>query len=160
MIEGIFHIGIHSDDPTRLAAFYHDVLDMHVVGGSEDDPMRGTSVFLSNNPAQERHHLAIFQRRELAHTAFRVDTLAELQAQYRRVMERGIPIKRVTNSGASLAFFIDDPDGNMIEVYWPTGRECRQPYAAPLDLTQPEETLLREVERFPPLGGARGDGTA
>jgi catechol-2,3-dioxygenase len=158
MIEGIFHIGIQSDDPTTLAAFYCEVLDMQVVGGSEGDPMRGTSVFLSNNPAQERHHLAIFQRHELAHTAFRVDSLAELLERYRRMIARGIPIKRVTNSGASFAFFFDDPDGNMIEVYWPTGRECRQPYSAPLDLTQPEEALLREADRFPMLAGAHGEG--
>ncbi len=158
MIEGIFHIGIQSDDPTKLAAFYHDVLDMQIVGGSEDDPLRGTSVFLSNNPDQERHHLAIFQRHEFAHTAFRVDTLAGLLEQYRRVIACGIPIKRETNSGAGFAFFFDDPEGHMIEVYWPTGRECRQPFSAPIDLSLPEEALRREAERFPKLVGAHGGG--
>lgn len=158
MIEGIYHIGIQSDDPTTLAAFYRDVLDMQIVGGSEDDPLRGTSVFLSNNPAVERHHLAIFQRHAFAHTAFRVDSLAGLLTQYRRVQERGIPIKRVTNGGSAFAFFFDDPDGNMIEVYWSTGRECRQPYSEPLDLTLPEEELLRAAERFPVVAGAPSEG--
>jgi catechol-2,3-dioxygenase len=47
----------------------------------------------------------------------------------------------------SFAFYFDDPDGNMIEVYWPTGalQSYRQPYAEPLDLTQPDDVLLRQV---------------
>ena len=45
------------------------------------------------------------------------------------------------NHGASVAFYFDDPDGNMIEVYWPTGVNYRQPFIEPLDLTQSEEAL-------------------
>jgi hypothetical protein len=46
----------------------------------------------------------------------------------------------------SFAFYFDDPDGNMIEVYWPTGDlSCRQPYAEPLDLSQPDEALLEKI---------------
>ena len=35
----------------------------------------------------------------------------------------------------------------MIEVYWPTETRpsYRQPYAEPLDLTQPDELLLNQV---------------
>lgn len=34
----------------------------------------------------------------------------------------------------------------MIEVYWPTGElQVRQPYAEPLDLTQPDDVLLQQV---------------
>ncbi len=45
------------------------------------------------------------------------------------------------NHGASLAFYFDDPDGSMIEVYWLTGVKCRQPFIELLDLTQREEAL-------------------
>jgi hypothetical protein len=42
---------------------------------------------------------------------------------------------------AKPAELFDDPDGNMIEVYWPTGVKYRQPFIEPLDLTQSEEAL-------------------
>jgi catechol-2,3-dioxygenase len=46
----------------------------------------------------------------------------------------------------SFAFYFDDPDGNLIEVYWPTGDlSQRQPYIEPLDLSQPDEVLLEKI---------------
>jgi hypothetical protein len=46
----------------------------------------------------------------------------------------------------SFAFYFDDPDGNMVEVYWPTGDlRLRQPQAFPFDLSQPDEVLLRQL---------------
>ena len=42
----------------------------------------------------------------------------ELRSFHARVVERNIPIK-FANHHASFAFYFDDPDGNMIEVYWP-----------------------------------------
>lgn len=158
MIQGIYHIGIQADDPVKLAAFYRDVLDMQVVGGSEDDSPFGTSAFLSSRPDEESHHLAIFQNRQFAHTAFKVGTVAELQECYRRVTERGLPIKFAFNHGVSFAFYFDDPAGNMIEVYWPTGRDCHQPHGDPIDLSLPEQELLLELEQFPMLTGSHDAG--
>jgi catechol 2,3-dioxygenase len=155
MIKGIYHIGIQADDPAQLAAFYRDVLDMQIVGSSGDDSPFGVTAFLSNRPDEESHHLAIFRNGQFAHTAFKVGSLAELRECYRRVTERGLPIKYTFNHGVSFAFYFDDPAGNMIEVYWPTGRAWRQPHVDPIDLTLSEEELLRETERFPSLTGAQ-----
>lgn len=154
MVKGIYHIGIQADDPEQLAEFYRDVLDMQIVGGSEEDSPFGATAFLSNRPDEESHHLAIFRRGEFAHTAFKVGSLAELRECYRRVNERGLPIKHTFNHGVSIAFYFDDPAGNMIEVYWPTGRAWRQPHGDPIDLSLPEAELLRETERFPALATA------
>ena len=52
------------------------------------------------------------------------------------------------NHGVSLAFYFDDPEGNMIEIYWATGLPYGQPYGHPIDLTLPEEELLRDVEQL------------
>ena len=37
--------------------------------------------------------------------------------------------------GVSLSFYFDDPEGHLIEVYWPTGVATRPPYGEPIDLT-------------------------
>ena len=47
------------------------------------------------------------------------------------------------NHGVSLAFYFDDPEGNMIEIYWATGLAYGQPYGHPIDLALPEKALLR-----------------
>ena len=79
---------------------------------------------------------------QLAHTAFRVETLADLREMYRRVLERRLPIESSVNHGCSLAFYFRDPEHNMIEVYWASCIHNHQPYGDPLDLTLPETVFL------------------
>jgi catechol-2,3-dioxygenase len=65
-------------------------------------------------------------------------------------VEKKIPIKFVFNHHESFAFYFDNPDGNMIEVYWLTGDlSWRQPHAEPLDLSQPDEVLLEQITATP-----------
>ena len=71
--------------------------------------------------------------------------MAELKRLYRLVLERELPIKLTADHGASLAFYFDDPDGNMIEVYWPTGKHVKQPCLKPLDLGQSDEAILASI---------------
>jgi catechol 2,3-dioxygenase-like lactoylglutathione lyase family enzyme len=144
-ITGICHVGIYSPDPHALAAFYHDVLGMEIVGGSGPDHPVGATAFLSSRPGEEDHEIAIFANASHRHLAFRVESLTALRASYRTIRERGLPIKLSFNHGASLAFYFDDPAGNMIEVYWATGVAYPQPYASPIDLGRSEVELLGEV---------------
>jgi len=60
-------------------------------------------------------------------------------------LERELPIKLTSDHGVSLAFYFDDPDGNMIEVYWPTGKHVNQPCLKPLDLSQSDEAILASI---------------
>ncbi len=144
-LSGLCHIGIHSEDPTSLADFYRDVLGMKIVGGSDEDSPTGTSTFLSSRPNEESHEIVIFANRALCHTAFKVASLADLRDRYKDIVRRGLPIKTVLNHGVSLAFYFDDPEGNMIEIYWPTQLAYGQPYGHPIDLTSTEEALLADV---------------
>ena len=64
-----------------------------------------------------------------------------------------IPIKFQFNHGISMAFYFQDPEGNLIEVYWCTGVEHPQgmvflspPCAQEIDLTKTEEELLAELK--------------
>ena len=143
---GIHHVGLHATNPAASAEFYRDVLGMEIVGGSAPEHPLGATAFLSSRPNEESHEVALFANPAFAHTAFKVSSLAELRSFHARVVERGIPIKFTFNHGASFAFYFDDPDGNLIEVYWPTGDlRLKQPQAFPLDLSQPDEVLLQQL---------------
>jgi len=144
---GIHHVGLRATNPAESAEFYKDVLGMRIVGGSAANHPIGATAFLSSRPDEESHEIALFANPAFAHVAFKVSSLAELRSFYERVVERNIPIKFLANHGVSFAFYFDDPDGNMIEVYWPTGELSRsiQPQMEPLDLSQPDEALLEEI---------------
>ena len=143
---GIHHVGLPASNPAAAAEFYRDVLGMEIVGGSAADHPLGASAFLSSRPHEESHEIALFANPAFAHIAFKVSSLAEFRSFHAHVVERIIPIKFLANHHASFAFYFDDPDGNLIEVYWPTGDlSLRQPQMGPLDLSQPDETLLDNI---------------
>lgn len=143
---GIHHVGLRATNPAASAEFYKEVLGMEIVGGSTPDHPLGASAFLSSRPDEESHDIALFANPEFAHFAFKVSSLAELRSLHARVVEKNIQIKFAFNHRVSFAFYFDDPDGNMIEVYWPTGDlSWRQPQAEPLDLSQPDEVLLEKI---------------
>jgi catechol-2,3-dioxygenase len=144
---GIGHVGLRATKPAASAEFYRDIFDMEITGGSQPDHPLGATAFLSSRPVQEAHKIVLFANPVYTHIAFKVSSLAELRSFHARVVEKKIPIKFVFNHHESFAFYFDDPDGNMIEVYWPTGDlSKRQPYAEPLDLSQPDETLLEKIK--------------
>ena len=147
---GIRHVGLHATDPAASAEFYRDVLGMEIVGGSAPDHPLGATAFLSSRPDEEDHEIALFTNPAAAHIAFKVSSLAEFRSFHARVVDKNIPIKFVFNHRASFAFYFDDPDGNMVEVYWPTGNlSWRQPIIEPLDLSQPDEVLLENITATP-----------
>jgi catechol-2,3-dioxygenase len=143
---GLCHVGMYAKDPAALAEFYREVMGMQIVGGSDASHPLGPSAFLSNRPAEEAHEIAMFSNPEFAHRAFKVGSLAALQRFYQKIVGRGIAIQFQFNHGVSFAFYFHDPEGNMIEVYWPTGLEIRQPCVQPIDLVRPKEELLQELK--------------
>jgi catechol-2,3-dioxygenase len=143
---GIHHVGLHATNPAASAEFYRDVLGMEIVGGSAPDHPLGASAFLSSRPNEESHEVALFADPAFAHIAFKVSSFAELRSLHARIVQRGIPIKFTFNHGVSFAFYFDDPDGNMVEVYWPTGDlRLKQPQVVPLDLSKPDEVLFQQL---------------
>jgi catechol-2,3-dioxygenase len=142
----IGHVGLHATNPASSAEFYRDVFGMEIIGGSSSDHPLGATVFLSSRPGEEPHDIVLVANPEIAHIAFKVSSLAELRSFHARVVEKKVPIKFAFNHHESFTFYFDDPDGNVIEVYWPTGDlSWRQPIVEPLDLSQPDEVLLEKI---------------
>src|SRR5262249_25458609 len=150
---GLCHVGIYARNPALLAEFYRDAMGLQIVGGSDASYPVGPTAFLSSRPGEESHEIAIFNNREFAHHAFKVGSLAALKRFYDKIVGLGIPIKFQFNHGVSIAFYFQDPEGNLIEVYWRTGLQHPEsmvflspPCAAHTDLTKTEEELLEELE--------------
>jgi catechol-2,3-dioxygenase len=149
---GVRHVGLGARDPAALAEFYRELLGLQVV--PTDTSALGAAAFLSSHPAEAQIDLALFANPAYQHTAFEVRSLADLRAFHQRVLARGVPIRMALNHGVSLSFYFDDPEGHMIEVYWPTGVACRPRHGDPIDLTRSDEAL-REDLAVSAAGGAR-----
>jgi len=139
---GLRHVGLSAQNPAVLADFYHVVLGLDIV--STDTAALGLTAFLSSDPKRGSVDLVFFANPALQHIAFEVSSLADLRAFHQRIIDKGLPIKIALNHGVSLSFYFADPEGHMIEIYWPTGIACIPRHGEPIDLTRSEEEL-REV---------------
>ena len=54
----------------------------------------------------------------LYHVAIRYPTRAALADALRRLVDAGIPLTGASDHGVSVALYLDDPDGNGVELYW------------------------------------------
>ena len=88
----------------------------------------------------------MFSDPQYVHLAFEVRSLAALKQFYKKIVERGIPVRFQFLHGVSFAFYFQDPEGNLIEVFWPTGLDYPQPHVQETDLTKTEEALMKELK--------------
>jgi catechol-2,3-dioxygenase len=65
-----------------------------------------------------------------------------------------VPVKTALNHGVSLSFYFADPEGHLIEVYWPTGVAYRPCHGDSIDLLLLEEALRRDVAELAARAGA------
>jgi catechol 2,3-dioxygenase len=59
----------------------------------------------------------------LYHTAIRFPTRRDLAVALQRVLDAGVPVTGASDHGVSEALYLDDPDGNGVELYWDRPRE-------------------------------------
>jgi catechol 2,3-dioxygenase len=125
----IGHVHLKVSDLQRSVAFYRDVL------GFELQMMYGTqAAFLS--AGGYHHHLGLntwesagappAPRRApgLYHVAILFAERRELAVAVRRLLDQGVPITGASDHGVSEAIYLDDPDGNGIELYWDRPRDA------------------------------------
>lgn len=124
----IGHIHLKVADIDRSLEFYHDVLGFDVV-----IRMGNQAAFLS--AGGYHHHLGMNTWESLGgtppppgstglyHTAILYKERAELADALRRLIRAGIPITGASDHGVSEAIYLNDPDGNGVELYWDRARE-------------------------------------
>ncbi|MDO5699087.1 MAG: VOC family protein [Dermatophilus congolensis] len=166
------HLGIFCKDLDAMVDFYTREFGMVVsdsgLGKSGKAAVQRRGAFLTANPA-EHHQLALIEGRDpdtpptTAQISFVVPTLAELRAFWKHVVRTGIPVQVVKNHGNAWSVYIDDPDGNMLEVYTHAPWYVQQPLGEPLNLDDSEEEILeqtRELVRQDPAARPRDEWMA
>jgi catechol-2,3-dioxygenase len=141
------HIGVPAQNPRQLATFYHELLGLEMTLEGTLPPL-GEFTFLSDRPEEETQTLAFMTNPGARHIAWKVESLAALKALYAQAKAHGISVDRVLNHRTSLSLYLHDPEGNGIEIYWPTGQTVAGLFAEPVDvaqLEQPDSVLLELV---------------
>ena len=145
----IGHVHLKVSDMERSLGFYRDVLGFEVV-----QRMGEGAVFLS--AGGYHHHLGLntWESRGgappprgstgLYHVAIRYPDRRSLADALLRLRGAGVPLEGAADHGVSEALYLQDPDGNGVELYWDRPREIwpreedggLRMYTRPLDLVE------------------------
>ncbi|MFI5280446.1 MAG: VOC family protein [Gemmatimonadales bacterium] len=124
----IGHVHLKVADLERAIAFYHGVLGFDVTarygtqaaflsaGGYHHHIGLNTWESKGGEPAPHGHT-------GLYHVAIRYAARAELAGAVRRLLEARHPLQGASDHGVSEAIYLEDPDGNGIELYWDRPKE-------------------------------------
>jgi catechol-2,3-dioxygenase len=150
-VSSLGHVGIFVKDLDKLLDFYTRVMGLTITDGGRPGD-RG--VFLSAHPETEHHEFVLAVDPE-RHTnaqqiSWTVDSLDDLRQLYREIKDYGCEISRVVSHGIAFGCYFNDPEGNHVEVYWPTGIDYPQPVGDPIDLEKSNEDLLQQLRDMEP----------
>jgi catechol 2,3-dioxygenase len=108
------HVHLHVSDLDRALAFYNDALGFNLTADA-----RSAGLPMAFLAAGDYHHhvgLNTFKPSGLYHVAFNYPNRAELVRAVERLRSRGYTIDHATDHGGTVAVYLDDPDGNGIEL--------------------------------------------
>ena len=148
-IAGLGHVGISVRDMDKMVGFYTGVLGLTVTDGGGPGA-RG--VFMSAHPETEHHEFVLGMSETPTNAqqiSFTVGSLSDLKALYHDIKEYGCKIERVVSHGIAFGCYFRDPEGNIVEIYWPTGVDYPQPVGQPIDLENSDAELMKVLEDMP-----------
>lgn len=124
----IGHVHLKVSDLDRALSFYRDILGFEITQRYGD-----RAVFLS--AGGYHHHIGLntwYSKGAgplpkhsvgLFHTAILYAERRELAEVLKRLLDAGYPLTGASDHGVSEALYLDDPDGNGVELYWDRPRE-------------------------------------
>jgi catechol 2,3-dioxygenase len=151
----IGHVHLKVSDLNKSLEFYRDLLGLELTmmygeqaaflsaGGYHHHIGLNTWHSKDSPPAEERTV-------GLYHTAILYPTRKDLAGIFDRIRRAHYPITGASDHGVSEALYLDDPDGNGVELYWDRPKELWPKnedgsltmFTKPLDL----QNLLSELE--------------
>ena len=124
----IGHVHLKVSDIQKSLAFYSDLLGFELVAMYGDQ-----AAFIS--AGGYHHHIGLNTWHSkgsgpapanapgLYHTAILYPERKDLAAILRRLIDAKYPITGASDHGVSEAIYLDDPDGNGVELYWDRSRD-------------------------------------
>ncbi|MGH1366349.1 MAG: VOC family protein [Calditrichia bacterium] len=119
----IGHIHLKVSDLERSLQFYRDLLGFEVITMYGDQ-----AAFISAGGYHHHIGLNTWQSKDmppapkqgvgLFHTAILYPTRKDLATIYNRLRKANYPLTGASDHGVSEALYLDDPDGNGVELYW------------------------------------------
>lgn len=125
LLKGLNHVGMITNDASRLNDFYKEVFDAEILrDGSEMPDGTGPrmsiikigdwaelNVFQIEGNTEADRQTPMFGRGRLDHLALQAASLESFETIRSRLMERGAADDFVTDFGPMLSLFFRDPDG-------------------------------------------------
>lgn len=151
----IGHVHLKVADLQRSLNFYVGLLGFEITTAYGNDAVFisaggyhhhiGLNTWYSKNASPAAQHSV-----GLFHTAILYPTRKDLAVIFKRIREAGYPFTGASDHGVSEALYLDDPDGNGVELYWDRPKDewpqksdgSVAMYTRPLDL----QDLLKELE--------------
>ncbi len=150
-VSSLGHVGVYVRDIERSVAFYRDIIGLHV----SDRSPRGGVFMTAQERTVEHHELLLAPGRNdegnvnvLQQVSFRCATLKDVKDFYKTFVDNQVPINRVVSHGNTVSVYAQDPDGNSVEVYWPSGVDVPQPFGKPMDLTKSEVEIREQLNQI------------
>ncbi len=124
----IGHVHLKVADIPRSLKFYQELLGFQIMQWYGDD-----AVFVS--AGGYHHHIglntwysknappALQRSAGLFHTAIVYPTRKDLAFILKRLLDAAYPLTGMSDHGVSEALYMNDPDGNGVELYWDRPRE-------------------------------------
>ena len=148
-------VGLKVRDLDRLTAFYRGALGLCVLASNENHVTMGAGgvslVHLERQPDALADDL---RQAGLYHTAFLMPTRQDLARWVLHAARNEVTLTGASDHAVSEAFYLDDPEGNGIEVYADRPRETWQWTGDELKITTDPldiDDILREVPSSAPF---------
>jgi catechol 2,3-dioxygenase len=119
----IGHVHLKVSDLKKSLAFYQDLLGFEITTWYGD-----SAVFISAGGYHHHIGLNTWQSKNgprpagnstgLFHTAILYPTRKDLAIALKRLLDAKYPLTGASDHGVSEAIYLDDPDGNGVELYW------------------------------------------
>jgi len=152
----IGHVHLKVADIKRSLAFYKDLLGFEIMAHYGESAVFisaggyhhhiGLNTWYSKNaPPAPRNSAGLF------HTAIVYPTRKDLAIALKRLIDANYPLTGASDHGVSEAIYLDDPDGNGVELYWDRPKE-QWPFDKEGNLQMKTESLdlqdlLSEIDR-------------
>ena len=150
-VTSLGHMGFYVRDIERSVAFYRDILGLTV----SDRSPRGAVFMTAQDRAVEHHELYLAPGRNddgqvnvLQQISFRCADAQRRQRFLPAVCRQPCADQPRRQPWQHRQHLRQDPDGNSVEVYWPSGVDVPQPFGKPMDLTKSEAEIRAQLNQI------------